>query len=181
MTSTAETFTPHGLGVLVDDPLQLLVDLVAGGQQVVQLHLAQHAAQRGLGQLGGRVQVVLDRQDGLPGSITRKKMTAFTLIDTLSRVMTSWGGTSMATVRRLSLAILSMNGTSSTRPGPLPSPPGLKIALVLRPSRKMITRSYSGTTRMNEARKKRIAAATTRVSSQSTEIMRCLPLPSSRR
>ena len=65
MTSTADTFTPHGLGVLVDDPLQLLVDLVARGQQVVQLHLAQHAAQRGLGHLGGRVDVVLDREERL--------------------------------------------------------------------------------------------------------------------
>src|SRR6266545_1383144 len=55
------------LGVLVDDPLQLLVHLVAGGQQVVQLHLAEHAAQRGLGQLGRRVHVILDREEGLLG------------------------------------------------------------------------------------------------------------------
>ena len=45
-------------------------------------------------------------------------MTALTLTETLSRVITSWGGTSMATVRRLTLTILSMNGISRTRPGP---------------------------------------------------------------
>ena len=33
-------------------------------------------------------------------------MTALTLIETLSRVITSWGGTSMATVRRLTLTHL---------------------------------------------------------------------------
>ena len=38
--------------------------------------------------------------------MTRKKITALTLIETLSRVITSWGGTSMATVRRLTLADL---------------------------------------------------------------------------
>jgi hypothetical protein len=113
---------------------------------------------------------------------TRKKITALTLIETLSRVMTSWGGTSVAIVRRLMRCrTLSMNGTSKTRPGPFPSPPGLSTAFVLRPSRKMMTRSYSGTTRMNEPRKNRTAATTTMMRSQSTEIMRCLSLPPSRR
>ena len=109
-------------------------------------------------------------------------MTAFTLIETLSRVITSWGGTSVATVRRLiRWRILSMSGTSRTSPGPLPSPPGLRMALVRRPSRKMITRSYSGTMRMNEPRKNSPTTMTTRVKSHSIEITPRLPLPPSRR
>ena len=51
--------------------------------------------------------------------MTRKKITALTLIDTLSRVMTSWGATSMATVRRLTFTILSTKGISRMTPGPL--------------------------------------------------------------
>jgi len=56
-----------------------------------------------------------------------------TFTETLSRVITSCGGTSIVIVRRLTFTILSMNGIRSTRPGPVPSPPGLKIALVRRP------------------------------------------------
>src|SRR5580765_3356201 len=48
-----------GLGVLVDDPLELLVDLVARREQIIELHLAEHAPQGGLGDLRGRVQIVL--------------------------------------------------------------------------------------------------------------------------
>ena len=64
-------------------------------------------------------------------------MTAFTLTETLSRVITSWGGTSMVIVRRLTFTILSMKGIRRTSPGPEPSPPGLKTALARRPNRKM--------------------------------------------
>src|SRR5262245_2958178 len=78
-------------------------------------------------------------------------MTAFTLTDTLSRVITSCGGTSIVIVRRLTFTILSMNGTSSTSPGPEPSPPGLKTALARRPKRKMTPRSYSRRMRTEEA------------------------------
>jgi hypothetical protein len=42
LTSTAATFTPHGL-VLVDDAGQLLVDLLGGGEEIVHLLLAEHA------------------------------------------------------------------------------------------------------------------------------------------
>ena len=59
-TSTVATLIPHGLGVLVDDPRELGVDLVARGEQVVELLLTEHAAQRGLGDLGRGVEVVLD-------------------------------------------------------------------------------------------------------------------------
>src|SRR5215813_4796135 len=78
-------------------------------------------------------------------------MTAFTLTDTLSRVITSCGGTSMVIVLRLTFTILSMNGMSSTSPGPEPSPPGLKMALARRPNRKMTPRSYSRRMRTEEA------------------------------
>src|SRR6266852_4494306 len=88
----------------------------------------------------------------LLASRTRKKITALTLTDTLSRVITSWGGTSMVMVRRLTFTILSMNGISSTRPGPEPSPPGLMMALARRPKRKITPRSYSRRMRTDEAR-----------------------------
>ena len=52
------------LGVLVEDLLQLLVQPLALRQQVVELDLAEHAAQRRLRELRGRVEVVLDFHDG---------------------------------------------------------------------------------------------------------------------
>ncbi len=45
--------------MLIDDPRQLLVDFLTRGQEIVQLLLAQHAAQRRLRHLRGRVEVVL--------------------------------------------------------------------------------------------------------------------------
>ena len=125
MTSTAATFTPQGSVCSSMMRWQLLVDLVARGEEVVQLHLAEHAPERRLRDLRGGVEVVLDLIDRLvAGRCTRKKITALTLIETLSRVMTSCGGTSMATVRRLTFTILSMKGISSTRPGPCRRRPG---------------------------------------------------------
>ena len=47
-------------------------------------------------------------------------MTAFTLTETLSLVITSCGGTSMATVRKLTRTSLSTNGMITTMPGPFP-------------------------------------------------------------
>jgi len=52
-------------------------------------------------------------------------------------VITSWGGTSVVMVRRLTLTILSMKGISSTNHGPEPSPPGLTTAFARRPNRKI--------------------------------------------
>src|ERR671921_1080126 len=66
-------------------------------------------------------------------------MTALTRAGTLSRVMTSWGGTSMVTVLRSILTILSTNGSSRNSPGPLGPPWTL-------PRRKITPRSYSLTT-----------------------------------
>src|SRR4028118_2233876 len=63
-------------------------------------------------------------------------MTAFTRAGTLSRVMTSWGGTSIVTVLRSILTILSTNGTRMNSPGPLAPPCTL-------PSLKITPRSYS--------------------------------------
>ncbi len=52
------------------------------------------------------------------GSTTRKYTTAFTLTETLSRVITSWGGTSRTTVRRSTLTICWMIGMRKKSPGP---------------------------------------------------------------
>src|SRR5215218_953586 len=68
-------------------------------------------------------------------------MTALTLAGTLSRVMTSWGGTSMVTVLRSILTILSTSGHNTKSPGPLGPPCTL-------PRRKITPRSYSLTTLM---------------------------------
>ena len=54
------------IGALVEDLLQLLVQTLALRQQVVQLHLAQHAPQRRLGELRRRVVEVLDFDDRPP-------------------------------------------------------------------------------------------------------------------
>src|ERR687897_838692 len=68
-------------------------------------------------------------------------MTALTRAGTLSRVMTSWGGTSMVTVLRSIFTILSTRGRRMKRPGPF-GPPWT------RPRRKITPRSYSLTTLM---------------------------------
>jgi hypothetical protein len=79
-------------------------------------------------------------------------MTASTRTVTLSRVITSCGGTFMATVWRLTLTIRSMpNGRMKKSPGPLGR-------VTTRPSRKTMPRSYSWTTRTPE-----ISAITTRM------------------
>src|SRR5581483_10980142 len=64
-------------------------------------------------------------------------MTAFTFTVTLSRVMHSWLGTSIVTVRRSIFTIRSMIGRMTNRPGPR--------APTSRPSRKITPRSYSET------------------------------------
>ena len=54
-----------GLGRLVDDLLQLFVEPLALGEQLVELGLAEHRAQRGLGDLRGGEQEVFDLDDRL--------------------------------------------------------------------------------------------------------------------
>ena len=51
------TLTPQNSVVHVEDLLDVLVQLVALGQHVVEIVLAQHPAQRGLRQLAGRREV----------------------------------------------------------------------------------------------------------------------------
>src|SRR4030066_2192420 len=53
------------------------------------------------------------------GSITLKYTTAFTFTGTLSLVITSCGGTSMVTVLKSTLTILSTKGIIKMIPGPL--------------------------------------------------------------
>jgi hypothetical protein len=54
---------PHGIGLLVNDHLQLLIELLALGEQFVELDLAQHAAQRRLRNLRRRLQIIFDLGD----------------------------------------------------------------------------------------------------------------------
>src|SRR5471032_1430610 len=53
-----------GLGVLIEDLLQLLVDLLPLREQVVEVELAQSRTQGRLRELGGRVEEVLHLDDG---------------------------------------------------------------------------------------------------------------------
>ena len=69
------------------------------------------------------------------GLTTLKYSTASTFIETLSREITSWVGTSITCVRRSTRTICCRNGASSTRPGPL--------TWLKRPSVKTTARSYS--------------------------------------
>src|ERR687889_1618447 len=68
-------------------------------------------------------------------------MTAVTRAGTLSRVIISWGGTSIVTVLRSILTILSTTGRRTKSPGPFGPPCTL-------PRRKITPRSYSLTTLM---------------------------------
>src|SRR5581483_701038 len=56
-----------GVGVLVEDALQAEVDLVAVREQLVELHFAEHGAQRGLRELRRLVAVVVHRDHGAHG------------------------------------------------------------------------------------------------------------------
>ncbi len=86
------------------------------------------------------------------GSTTRKYTTAFTFTDTLSRVMTSCGGTSSTTVRRSTLTICCTIGMRKKRPGP--------FTFQKRPSWNTTARWYSRSTRI-EKRRSRTARRTT--------------------
>ena len=96
----------------------------------------------------------------LCGSITRKNTTALTFTETLSREITSCGGTSMVTMRRSTRTIFWMPGMRSTSPGP--------FTFQKRPSWNTTARSYS--------RRMRIALAN-RISSSTTSGNRALPTP----
>ena len=76
------------------------VELVALGEQLVELGLAADRAQRGLRELGGGKEVVGDLGYGARRIEPRKYSTALTFMVILSRVITSLGGMSSVTVRR---------------------------------------------------------------------------------
>ena len=61
-----------GLGGLIENDLDVGVELVALGEQVVHLVLAQHRAQRRLRDLAGRLEGLATWMIALPGSTTRK-------------------------------------------------------------------------------------------------------------
>src|SRR6185369_2365527 len=58
---------PPRTGMAVEYLLQLLVDFLSVGKELVQFHLAENAPQGGLRQLAGRVEVILHRNDRLLG------------------------------------------------------------------------------------------------------------------
>src|SRR5690606_3217299 len=55
------------IGLLVEYGLDVLIELLALGQHVVAVVLAQHGPQGGLRQLAGGVEIALDLDDGLVG------------------------------------------------------------------------------------------------------------------
>ena len=63
---------PPRVGVLVDDVLERLVELLALAERHVEVRLAEHGAQRRLGDLRGGDQVALDVDDRACRVDTRK-------------------------------------------------------------------------------------------------------------
>ena len=109
-----------GVGLRVEDLLDVEVQPLALGQHLVELVLAEHRAQRGLRQLAGGLEEVLDLDDRASrGSTTRKYSTALTLTETLSREITSWLGTSSTTVRRSTRTICWMHRDQQHQARPL--------------------------------------------------------------
>ena len=96
-------------------------------------------------------------------------MTASTRTGTLSRVITSWGGTFNVTVRSEIRTMRSIAGTSSTRPGP--------FVAITRPSRNTTARSYSRSTRTDAAASPRTTAKTKITVTSAASIMVPPPIP----
>jgi hypothetical protein len=67
LTSTDADLDAPGIGLVVYDPLQLVVYLLAVGEEVVQVPLSEDAPQGGLAYLAGGHDVVLDLYDALVG------------------------------------------------------------------------------------------------------------------
>jgi hypothetical protein len=160
---------PPRLGLLVDDLLQVLVELLALGQQRVEVGLAEHRAQRGLRDLQRRLRASSTLTTSGVASTTRKYATASTRAVTLSRVMTSCGGIPTVRVRSDTRTMRSMPGISSTSPGPR-SPTS-------RPRRNTTARSYSRSTRTEAAAS---AAANTKRISTAVKIAAIRTAPSPR-
>src|SRR5215216_1841891 len=98
-------------------------------------------------------------------------MTASTRMVTLSLVITSWGGTFMATVWRFTLRMRSMpNGSRMIRPGPLGLPR-------TRPRRNTTPRSYSLSTETIDTTPQMMRAITPRTMRTTTQVsMPVLPV-----
>jgi hypothetical protein len=88
------------------------------GEQLVEVDFAEDGAQRGLGELRGLVDVVRDLDDGLDRVDHAQGDDGVDLEVTLSRVMTSCEGTSMASWRRETRTIWSMGRKTRMTPGP---------------------------------------------------------------
>jgi hypothetical protein len=67
LTSTTLTFTPRGIGLLVYDPLEFFVYLLAVCKELIEILLTQDAPQGSLGDLAGCKNVVLDLDYALVG------------------------------------------------------------------------------------------------------------------
>src|SRR6202021_869877 len=100
--------------------------------------------------------------------MTRKKITAFTLSVTLSRVMMSCGGTSRASWRNETRTMRSIGANTRMTPGPL-------AALKRRPRRKITPRSYSANI-LTELSKYRTTMMTTTVPKPKPSSIECLHL-----
>ena len=135
-----------GLGLLVDDLLEPSVELVALGEQVVEVGLAQNAPQRRLGDLrGGRDEVLHLHDRACEGSTTRKYATALTLAGTLSLVMTSWAGHVEGDGPQVDAHHAVDDGDDEEQARTFGRSSD-------RPSRKMTPRWYSGNTLIEDAR-----------------------------
>ena len=124
-----------GVGLLVEDVLDVGVQLVALGQHLVELVLAEHRAQRGLRQLAGRLQIVLDLDDR-PLRVDHAEVEHGVDLhrDVVARDHVL-ARTSITTMRRSTRTICWMTGIRITRPGPL--------TFQKRPSLNTTPRSYS--------------------------------------
>ena len=146
-----------GIGVLVDDLLQHGGQALALGEQLVEVGLAQDAAQRGLGHLAGGVEVVLDLHDGLHRVDARgSRRPRSPSRVTLSLVITSWGGTSSTTVRRLTRTMRSMGQATIDEARALG-----RRAAACPGGRRRRARTRSGPSRTAAARRRRRTTMTT--------------------
>ena len=119
LISMRVTLTPQGSVACVDDVQQPRVDLVALGQQLVEVHRAHHGADVGHGQVDdGVLELVAPRRRpwrrSAPGRRRRRRPSTMAL----SRVMTSCDGmSSTCSIMFILAPTRSMNGMMSAGPG----------------------------------------------------------------
>ena len=83
-----------GVGLLVEDLLDIGVEPIPFCEHLVQFVLAEHRAQRGLCQLAGRGHVIADPDDCTLGIDDAKVENGIHLDRDIVAEITSWGGTS---------------------------------------------------------------------------------------